>query len=120
MYPFVGGIDDLAVWGEALSTDSIAALSAGVSPLELAGRVPDSSQPARISAMAVAGDARVSFTFTGPTLAVQPRLWYTTNLADAGWAPVAGLLETTRSNGVYYQSFGAVPAGPSAFFKVVY
>ena len=53
-------------------------------------------------------------------LAVQPRVWFATNLSEDAWAPVPALTETARSNGVYRQSYGGVPLSPSAFFKVVY
>jgi dienelactone hydrolase len=120
MYPFVGLIDDLSVWGEVLSTNGIAALSAGVSPLELAGRLSDPAQPVQITEMHAADTPSLSFVFTGPTLAAQPRVWYATNLSSAAWSPVAVLTETTWSNGVYRQSYGGVPSGAATFFKVVY
>lgn len=120
MYPFVGLIDDLSVWEEVLSTNCIAALSAGTSPLELAGLVTETAQPALITAISAADPDNLAFTFSGPTLAVQPRVWFATNLSEDVWAPVPALTETARTNGVYRQSYGGVQLSPSAFFKVVY
>jgi hypothetical protein len=117
-YPFAGWLDDLSVWGEALNTNSVAALSAGLSPQEVAGL--RSEEPLQITGLFAPGTSSLSLAFRGPELAVQPRAWYTSNMASAAWEPVATLMETTRSNGVYYQSYEGAPTGPSAFFKVVY
>ena len=119
-YPFVGLIDDLAVWDEVLSTNSIAALGAGVSPLELAGLLSGPSQPVQIMGLNVSGATNLSLVFSGPALAVQPRPWYTTNLLIADWAPVPSLTASTKSNGVFIQSFTVQPSGAATFYKIAY
>jgi dienelactone hydrolase len=119
-YPFRGLIDDFAVWDEALSTNSIAALSAGASPLELAGLLTDPSQPVQITDLRLASQTNIAFVFTGPRRSVQPRVWYTTNLSSAVWSPVAAPTATTLSNGEYYQSYERVPDSPSMFYKIRY
>ena len=119
-YPFVGLIDDLAVWDEVLSTNSIAALSAGVSPLELAGLLSDPLQPVQITGLNFSGTTNLSLVFSGPTLAVQPRPWYTTNLLSADWSPVPALTLSTKANGVFTQSFNVPPSGAATFYKIAY
>jgi hypothetical protein len=119
-YPFVGLVDDFAVWDEVLSTNNIAALSAGVSPLELAGLVTEAPQPVLITAMAAIDSSTRSFAFSGPVRSTQPRVWYTTNLSEAAWAPVPALTETAMSNGVYRQTYGGAPMSAAAFFKIVF
>ncbi len=119
-YPFLGLIDDFAVWDEVLGTNSMAALRAGTSPLELAGLVGPPDQPVRITGVAFSGTTNLSLAFSGPTLAVQPRPWYTTNLLGASWAPVPDLTASTKSNGVFLQSFNHRPAGAAVFYKIVY
>ena len=119
-YPFTGWIDDLSVWDEVLSTDCIRALSAGVSPLELAGLLSDPAQPVRITGISLSGTTNLSLVFTGPTLTVQPRPWYTTNLSGADWAPLPSLRSSTRSNGIYTQSFGLPATSPATFYKIMY
>lgn len=119
-YPFTGWIDDLSVWDEVLSTDCIRALSAGVSPLELADLLSDSAQPVRITGVSLSGTTNLSLVFTGPTLTVQPRPWYTTNLSGADWAPLPSLSSSTRTNGIYTQSFSLPATGSAIFFKIMY
>ncbi len=119
-YPFIGWIDDFAIWDEALGTNSIAALSAGASPLALAGLLSDPSQPVQITEISLPGPANVSFSFTGPTLAIQPRVWWTTNLSAAEWSPVTTLTDTVKSNGIFHQTYDGAPAAQATFYKVVY
>lgn len=120
-YPFTGWIDEFSVWDEVLCTNSIKALSAGVSPLVVAGLIPDGAQPpVRITGLHFDGTENVSLVFSGPTLAVQPRPWYTTNLLVPEWLPVPVLTGATQQGGVYTHSFKPAPAGPALFFKIVY
>ena len=119
-YPFTGWIDDLSVWDEVLSAGSIQVLSSGVSPLALADLLSDPSQPVQITEVSLSGTARMSLAFTGPTLAVQPRPWYTTNLSGADWSPLPSLSSSTRSNGIYTQSFGLPAPGSATFYKIMY
>ena len=119
-YPFLGLIDDFAVWDEVLSTNSIAALSVGASPLELAGLLTDPSQPVQITGLTLSGVSNMSVVFRGPTLALQPRPWYTTNLLHAQWAPVTAFSGLTHTDDIFTQSFGLPHAGSATFFKIVY
>ena len=119
-YPFTGWIDDLSIWDEVLSIDSIRALSAGISPLELADLLSDPSQPVQITGISLSETTNISLSFTGPTLAAQPRPWYTTNLAGTGWSLISALSSSTRSNGIYTQSFGLPATGSAIFYKIKY
>lgn len=119
-FPFTGWIDDVSIWSEVLDEVSVAALAAGVSPLEVAGQLSDPDQPVEITSLSGIGGEEAVLVFCGPTLALSPRPWYTTDLVAAAWLPVPGLRLSTRSGDNYTQIFALPPSASNMFFKVAY
>jgi hypothetical protein len=86
----------------------------------MAGLLTDPSQPVQITCFDFSAADGIALRFTGPTLAVQPRVWFATNLIDAEWLPVSSLTEAVKSNGVFLRSFAVPTTNAAAFYRIVY